>query len=200
MPRPPRQLGFTLFEALVAVAVLGILLTIAVPSFLDTIHRKRVSGIADELASDLTHAKNLSGDKQVSFSWKPVPVVQFGPNARGPWTCYGIYWSTIDETLLMPLVAPPCSCDRTPGQACTFGSAPNPEVKTISFASNPGINISSNRNQQREYFNNFKYTSGFGVVFEISGSRPGKLQVQVNPAGRVLVCSPDGLIGGYARC
>src|SRR6187455_3206277 len=46
-----RQRGFTLVEALVTVAVLGILLLIGIPSFLGTLNRTRLTGTSRQLAT-----------------------------------------------------------------------------------------------------------------------------------------------------
>src|SRR6188508_1261886 len=46
-----RQRGFTLVEALVTVAVLGILLLIGIPSFLGTLNRTQLTGTSRQLAT-----------------------------------------------------------------------------------------------------------------------------------------------------
>jgi prepilin-type N-terminal cleavage/methylation domain-containing protein len=52
-----RHQGFTLVELIVTIAVAAILLTIAVPSFLDSIDRARVVGAADNLLADMRYAQ-----------------------------------------------------------------------------------------------------------------------------------------------
>ncbi len=49
--------GFTLLELLVALAVLAILLTIAIPSFTTTLDRQRIDSAADSLASGLAFTR-----------------------------------------------------------------------------------------------------------------------------------------------
>lgn len=53
--------GMTLIEILVVIAVAGVLLVLAVPSFSDANARKRVEGIAGELHTDLQYAKSQAG-------------------------------------------------------------------------------------------------------------------------------------------
>lgn len=50
--------GFTLVEIMVSIAVLGILIAIAVPSFSNTIKRYRISAIRDELTASLQMARS----------------------------------------------------------------------------------------------------------------------------------------------
>ena len=50
-PRPRRAAGFTLIELLIAVAVIGLLLAVALPSFLDSIRKGRRSEAFSALAA-----------------------------------------------------------------------------------------------------------------------------------------------------
>ena len=52
-----RSRGFTVVEMMVAVAVAGVLLTLAVPSFTGAIARARLEGAVNEFAIDLQYAR-----------------------------------------------------------------------------------------------------------------------------------------------
>lgn len=52
--------GFTLIEVLVVIAITGILTTIALPSFTQSLAQKRLEGAANELSADLHYAKSQS--------------------------------------------------------------------------------------------------------------------------------------------
>jgi prepilin-type N-terminal cleavage/methylation domain-containing protein len=54
----PQARGFTLFELLVMVAVIGILVTIAVPEYQAYVARDRLG-----LAATLAHARDMDGDR-----------------------------------------------------------------------------------------------------------------------------------------
>jgi prepilin-type N-terminal cleavage/methylation domain-containing protein len=56
----PRSKGLTLIELLVVVVVSGVLLSMAVPSFVSSIARMRLEGIVNELSVDLQYARSAS--------------------------------------------------------------------------------------------------------------------------------------------
>jgi len=60
--------GFTAIELLVTFAVIAIVLGIAVPSFTDTLARRRVEGAANELSADLQYARTESVSRRTSVS------------------------------------------------------------------------------------------------------------------------------------
>lgn len=51
------QKGFTLIELMVVVSISAILLMLAVPSFNDSLARRRLEGVATELITDLQYAR-----------------------------------------------------------------------------------------------------------------------------------------------
>ena len=63
-----KHAGFTLIELMVVVAILTTLLMLAVPSFNDSLARRRVEGIATELAADLQYARTQAVDNNVTVS------------------------------------------------------------------------------------------------------------------------------------
>ena len=57
-PRPTRSArGFTLIELMVVVALASVILTLAVPSFIGMLAKKRLEGLAQELGTDLQYAR-----------------------------------------------------------------------------------------------------------------------------------------------
>lgn len=60
-----RESGFTLIEILIAVAVLGILMAIAIPNFIEMINRTRVGMQAEELMTDLGLARSEAATRSL---------------------------------------------------------------------------------------------------------------------------------------
>ena len=56
--RRAQQIGFTLIELMVSIAILGIVLSIAIPSFSDFLEKKRLEGTANEYLGLLHFAKS----------------------------------------------------------------------------------------------------------------------------------------------
>ena len=85
-----RQRGFTLVEVLVVVAILGILIAIAMPSFTATIRRFRADAIRDDLLASLQLARS-----EAMRSGLPVTITRTPTSATcaadtstaGVWTC-----------------------------------------------------------------------------------------------------------------
>jgi type IV fimbrial biogenesis protein FimT len=63
-----RMQGLTLIELMVALVISGIMVALAMPSFLDVIERRRVDGAGNELSTDLQYARSLSVARNTSVA------------------------------------------------------------------------------------------------------------------------------------
>jgi len=63
-----RYKGFTIVELMITIAILGILVAIAAPSFNESIARRRVDGIANELSTDLQFARAEAISKNIEVA------------------------------------------------------------------------------------------------------------------------------------
>ena len=54
----PKNSGFTMIELMVIIAIVGVLAAVAVPSFTESMARRRLEGAANELNADLQFAKS----------------------------------------------------------------------------------------------------------------------------------------------
>ncbi|MBB4841525.1 prepilin-type N-terminal cleavage/methylation domain-containing protein [Paucibacter oligotrophus] len=188
--RDPR--GLSLVELMVVIAVLGIVLAVAIPSFGDMLARKRVQLIAAELVSDLAFARSESGLKSYGIHtyFQQSPVM----------SCYLIVQRTgpIDR----------CDCSREVGSACA-GTIGLTEIKTAQIPSSTGVTIkvlaplaisSGLTGLQFSPLHMVPSAPELKVLVASSrGSQP-KLQIELNGMGRVKLCCPDGSFTGVQPC
>ena len=186
--------GVTLVEAMVALGVLGILLSIAAPSFADLLNQRRVQMIAAELSTDLAFARS-----QV--------VLRSGPDAE-----VTVYFKQLDNMSCYTIAyyggAGYCDCSNGPSVACLGSQIP--EIKTTQVSRSGGVSFvasgTPNRGLNQRTADRVTFTwpqltadpSNFSVV--ISGIRGSSLRVQVNGMGRIETCAPNGNFNGYKSC
>jgi len=187
--------GISLIESMVVLAVLGIVLAVAAPSFSDLIYRKRVEGIAAELVTDLQLLRsqalmrpsaNVANEAGVRTGL--YAVIRIG--SRFSSSCYTMYWNHSGTS---------CSCNLNPGNACTV---PDTEIKTVHLPKANNLTITApgtpgGRGMFQAGTPSFTPTT-FQVL--ISGNRTGSLRVSVDGLGRVSTCTPDGGFANYATC
>ena len=181
--RPQR--AFTLIEMVVTVSVLAILAAIAVPSFLNTLEKRRVVGAAEQLYADLQYARTeaIKGNRSVG--------INFTTSGTDTW-CYGM-----DDT---PTDATVCNC--TSGVGCTVDTV----TKVFRSDGYRGVRMPTPA-FGRERNTGFEPRRGFptgtqGTVQFISAS--GQINVVLSTQGRVRLCSPDSPslphLSGYPEC
>ena len=136
-----RRLGFTLVEAVFAMAVLAIILAAAVPSYAGYLARQRLRHVAELLELDLRRARTLSVDegRDIHVSFVSGPQWCWGTSRQGPCDCGtglprcelgGITSREYKGTLLQS------------GQSITFEAG---KGRAVGWAR---IGISNDRNQQ----------------------------------------------------
>ncbi|RRJ82286.1 GspH/FimT family pseudopilin [Aestuariirhabdus litorea] len=68
MPQKYREKGFTIMELMIAVAIAGVLVSLAMPTFRDSIKRNRVAMAQDELFSALIFARSEAVNRSLPVS------------------------------------------------------------------------------------------------------------------------------------
>jgi len=167
-----RESGVTLIELMVTVIVIGILATIAVPSFSDFLARQRVVDAATSLSTLVQYARTetLKTDSNYSIDLNDIS-----------W-CFGVTASSAV-----------CDCTASPANCLVDG------VSRIDSSSNhPGVTMASGTGGL--VFDSRRGTvSGAGNVLFI-GSTGMELRVDVTPLGRSSICTPNSGVSGYPSC
>ncbi|MBK7517025.1 MAG: GspH/FimT family pseudopilin [Betaproteobacteria bacterium] len=185
----------TLVELLIAIAVVGVLLTLTAPSFRDFILMQRLKGVSAQLITDLQFARSeaVARGKLLRLHFMADDAV----------TCYTLYTIAGTAAETAGTNAQRCQCTLGASSACSVDTGMQ-EVRTVqvprsqsvtitipvgwpvAFAFDPvtgGLfsipldNPSAPMNQVR-------------VFSEIDGAR--RLQTVVNRSGRPTVCAPAG--------
>jgi type IV fimbrial biogenesis protein FimT len=122
-----RERAFTIIELLIAVAIVAVVLTIAVPSFNQFILRQRLKSINAQLVTDMQLARSEA------VSRGTIARVVFASNST--LTCYSIF-------VLKPGSAPVrCDCNLGAGAACNPDSAI--EIRTVQVPSALGVRLAT---------------------------------------------------------
>jgi len=172
--------GFTLVELMVTVAIVGIIASMAVPSFSKMIERNRLKEAIESLKSDLmfTRTEAIKRSANINMSIK----------INGSSWCYGIdVDNNTDNT------------DANDACDCTIVS-PNSGsciVKTVAGSQFTGTTLTADRNIT--FFFRRGSASNTNAILSTSNY---SVKVIVSDIGRVRVCSPDSskAMVGYDDC
>lgn len=182
--------GVTIIEAVVALIVVGVIVTLTAPSMRGMMARHRVQGVQDALLTDL----QLARSEMAQRSGTSTPVaVSFGSNAEV--TCYTIHAN-------VPGIG--CDCTRGAGSACTpipMGT-PSPEIKTLQLTRAAGVTLaaSSPSSNRIEFAPPQGTVTPTDMVIDVQDAIGGHLRTSVSGLGVPAVCSPDGSMRGVNPC
>jgi type IV fimbrial biogenesis protein FimT len=179
-----RTTGFTLIELMVVLAVIGVVLALAAPSFTGFLARKRVEGVAAELMTDLQLARSEAVARNAAVR------LTFGTG------CYVIH--TVQT-------AGSTSCSQTGASSMGTGAV---EIKTAQLSTGTTAGFSPDNALTRIEFDPVRAAAtvdggnaATGSVTVTNSAGSGQLRVSVSAAtGRPQVCTPSGTIKGYATC
>lgn len=168
-----KRRGFTLIETMVTVAIVAILMAMAVPSMQKLIARKRVAGVASELASDIRYLRSMGVQTAA-----PVQI-DFGANAAA--TCYALSTD--------PFSGGACDCNNP--ATCDGNSGAPKIVKTVTVPVSGGITVAVSNNSTHAVFAgpNSLPVNGAIITAIVSSSMGGSVKVLTNAAGRPFACS-----------
>lgn len=174
------QQGFTLIEAMIVIAIVAVLLSIAVPSFNDFFEKNRLKRAAEAVYGLVANAKSESTIRDVDM--------QVTINA-GEW-CVGY------------ATAANCNCtlsNPSAADACSVPVAGTDVLKVVNDLDFSDVTLATNYGASVA-FNRLRGTAPGGTLNFVSGS--WMLDLVISSEGRVRLCAPAGGTGtmGYPSC
>jgi type IV fimbrial biogenesis protein FimT len=170
-----QQLGFTLIELLMAIAVIGILMTVAFATMGESVDNTRLRGAVEALYGDLLLAKN-----EAVSSGAPVYLVA----STGASWCYGLSSST------------GCTCG---GSTCKVNSA----LYERNVDGYPNISLATNNMSGEITIGAMqgKVLAGMStspITFTLTNSNSEAATVTLTDFGTITYCSNN--IAGFPSC
>lgn len=179
-----RQLGFTVFELMITVAIASIVLTLGMPSMVSAIEKRRTVGAAEQIYSQLQLAR-----LQAVAQSQPITAE---------------FWFS-DPDWGMGITDNPANCDpedNNPVCALSDATGANAVTYWTSDADFDDIAVQSTANVT---FSPQRATANAATIDVVSDGRVGYLmRVEVGVLGQISMCSPNGdpakFVGGYRPC
>ena len=177
MPHHPRrrQLGASLVEAMIVLAIIGLLLGSLLPGWADARDRRSLEAASAQLATDLRLTRSLAV-AQGSPVRLSVPAAQ---------ACYVVHTGP----------ARACSCDAT-GAATCRGDAQALRVATLPGSGRVALSSSS----ASMLFDADRGTVTPTGTLRLRLADGRAVHHVVNIMGRIRTCSPAGRVAGHPAC
>jgi len=176
-----KELGFTLIELMITVAIAGILASMAAPSFVGLIERTRVKTAAESIYADLQYTKMQSVKQNNTIS------LIFTKTSNTIW-CYGI----TDKG--------GCDCTKALADATSCSITEN-GTAILKVTSSSDLNDMQMVSAADDFpFNPIRSTVSNAEVTVSNGTNT--IRILTSGLGRIRYCIPagDALWGGYSQC
>jgi prepilin-type N-terminal cleavage/methylation domain-containing protein len=188
-----KRSGFTLIELLVVIAVIGISVTLAVPSWQQVSQKRNLTSAAEQVAALMSFAQTEAQKRNRTIS------LAFNRTDNLDW-CVG---STLGSS--------GCNCDQTDSQSsgfCTIDGSPS-SVGAAAFKFLKLVEASDSQPVGGDSIITFDPLRGIlqpagdmlQFTFE-SANGDFQLRLLISPTGLMRICNPDSdkQVGGYKSC
>lgn len=174
--------GLTLVELIVTMVIVGVLLTLAVPSFSEAIARERLRGVNLQLVTDLKFARSEAIQRGEAVR------VDFRSSSSA--SCYAIYAINAGGTCDCLQGTEQCVAGENGVQVQLLKIVALPQAQGVSLTTEPSaINI----NQERAF-----HTAALAVT--LTGQRGLQLMTSLSTRGSIMTCSPNETMPGVPAC
>lgn len=171
--RPQGPQGLTLIELMVALGIVALLMSLALPSFAAMLARHRLKAAAEQLAADLGEARLLAAQRGQVLHLNVQP---------GPAWCYAL--------------ATASGCDCRVAQACQLKTVHAAEHPGVTLAEGGELRLAPQRNAAAGVVAD----AASRTPLLLHGREGATLRVGLTPLGRPKVCAPGSAVPGYPGC
>lgn len=193
--------GFTLLEMLIAMAILAIIITVAMPGLSGFNANQRLIGLAEQVHAHLQQARSeaVTRNQQV--------FVNFAVDGTASWE-YGMSLNSLcDLTATTASGSNACRIVVSDGDAALDagnGAVDTGDLVLMRFTdadfTGVAMNIGSfGSGTTQIVFDPVRGTASGGQV-TLVGSNGNQLRVTASALGRMSICTPDGSVDAYPDC
>lgn len=194
--------GFTLLELLISILVLSILISIGLPSFLDTFDENRLVGASEQIYGHVQQARIES------IARSNTVTINFSSPGSEEWV-YGFTQGSAacDLSKASPSELNACTLVVNDGDETIHGQngTDNDDLILNRFVGNDFTdvilstkNFTNLSSSTQITFDPMRGLSDSGEI-TLTSKLGNKLTVKVSRLGMVRLCSPDGSVGGYSE-
>jgi len=194
--------GFTLLEMLIAIAIVAIIVTVAMPNMSEVADTQRLIGATEQVYAHLQQARSEAVSRNTNT------FVNFAVDGTGSWE-YGISMTSLcDLTVTSPTTADACVLVVNDGDAIIDpgdGSLDTGDLVLSRFNSTDYndsllMDIASFSSGSTQFvFNSLRGTATSGQV-NLTSANGRNTRVSVSLIGRVTMCTPDDSVNNYSAC